>query len=69
VNTDDDVHPASAPDRGYAVTLVARTSPDFAVYGTAPQGRDVTELADGFLTALGHPAPATSGVATADASA
>jgi hypothetical protein len=37
--------------------------PDFAVYGTAHQGGDVTDLVDGFLTALGHPAPTTSGVA------
>ncbi len=40
--------------------------PDFAVYGTTPRGGDVTELVDGFLTALGHPAPATTGVATAN---
>ena len=32
--------------------------PDFAVYGTAPRGADVSTLADGFLTTLGHPTPA-----------
>ena len=43
--------------------------PDFAVYGTARQGDDATKLVDGFLTGLGHPAPAPAGAATADARA
>ena len=43
--------------------------PDFAVYGTARRGEDVTELVDGFLTGLGHPASASTAAATADAQA
>ena len=43
--------------------------PDFAVYGTARQGEDVTELVDGFLTGLGHPASASTEATTADAQA
>ena len=43
--------------------------PDFAVYGIGPRGGHVAELVDGFLTALGHPAPAAGRVLTSDASA
>ncbi|MBV9920416.1 MAG: bifunctional 3-(3-hydroxy-phenyl)propionate/3-hydroxycinnamic acid hydroxylase, partial [Pseudonocardia sp.] len=43
--------------------------PDFAVYGTTGRGEDVTALVDGFLTALGHSAPAATGATTANTSA
>lgn len=48
MDTDDDAHPASTPDRGYAVTLVVRTSNDHHL-------QPPLELPEGITAEIGGP--------------